>query len=91
MSIPRLDIMPWILQTSVAVKELAEFVHRKWHINFRLSESTRSDEGIICQKIYQQNVSNDLGSYEKDGHLHIVMPRMEKNLKTYLQELNHSI
>ena len=73
--------MPRILQTSVAVKELAEFVHRKGHINFRLSESTRSDEGIICQKIYQQNVSNDLGSYEKEVSLSGIYSDGDNELK----------
>ena len=54
---------------TVAVRALAEFVHRRGDIRVQFSERTRSEEGIVGQRRYQQTLQSDDAGYETERRI----------------------
>ena len=57
----------------VSVTALAEFVHRRGDINFKLEEATTSEEGIATQKKHQKQIAAVDPAYETEKSLEITL------------------
>ena len=58
--------MTRLVQYSVGVKDLAEFVHRRGDIHFRFATATSAEEGIYSQHQYQKLVQENSEKYVKE-------------------------
>lgn len=58
---------------NVSVTSLAEFVHRRGDINYRLEEATSSEEGLDTQQKYQRHIQENHPTYVTEKSVEVTL------------------